>query len=57
MAEDTTTATPGEGGEDESGRFGRAKEYVNEQYTRASGAYAACQPSQRARQARSTSSR
>jgi ElaB/YqjD/DUF883 family membrane-anchored ribosome-binding protein len=38
MAEETTTATPDDGGDSSSGRFGRAKEYVNEQYGRASGA-------------------
>jgi len=38
MAEETTTATPGDSGDSSNGRFGRAKEYVNEQYGRASGA-------------------
>ena len=38
MAEETTTATPDEGADSSTGRFGRAKEYVNEQYGRASGA-------------------
>ena len=42
MAEETTTANAGDGpvnGMDETaGRFGRAKDFVNEQYTRASGA-------------------
>ena len=38
MAEETGAATPGESEEDTSaGRFGRAKDYVNEQYSRASG--------------------
>src|SRR6476646_6370244 len=41
MAEETTSATgSGTGGEadETAGRFGRAKDYVNEQYGRASGA-------------------
>ena len=38
MAEETNTAAPGDGADETAGRFGRAKDYVNEQYTRASGA-------------------
>ena len=40
MAEDTTqgTSTPGEGEDASGGRFGRAKEFAGQQYTRASGA-------------------
>jgi ElaB/YqjD/DUF883 family membrane-anchored ribosome-binding protein len=41
MAEETTTAGAGDGGaentDETAGRFGRAKDYVNEQYGRASG--------------------
>ena len=38
MAEETTTANAGEGADETAGRFGRAKDFVNDQYTRASGA-------------------
>ena len=37
MAEETTSAT-GDGGDETAGRFGRAKDFVNENYDRASGA-------------------
>src|SRR5947199_8537424 len=35
---DTGAAGPAGGGEDEGGRFGRAKEFVGEKYAQASGA-------------------
>ena len=38
MAEETRTADTGDGADETAGRFGRAKDFVNEQYTRASGA-------------------
>lgn len=38
MAEETTQGATGEGADDTAGRFGRAKDYVNDQYTKASGA-------------------
>ena len=38
MAEETTQTATGEGADDTAGRFGRAKDYVNEQYSKASGA-------------------
>lgn len=39
MAEDTTnTGATGGAGDEQSGRFGRAKEYVGSQYEKASGA-------------------
>jgi ElaB/YqjD/DUF883 family membrane-anchored ribosome-binding protein len=37
MAEETTSAT-GDGADETAGRFGRAKDFVNENYDRASGA-------------------
>jgi ElaB/YqjD/DUF883 family membrane-anchored ribosome-binding protein len=38
MAEETETAMGGDGADETAGRFGRAKDYVNEQYSKASGA-------------------
>lgn len=37
MAEETTTNTAAGEGDENAGRFGRAKDYMGEQYTRASG--------------------